>query len=370
MQTSLTPYFAGHAVSPLAASYSRLVQTPDRVTFGAQPDPTLAVLMDRVTVIDEADMDPKFVANAKAGTRKVLEGFSPALRQALLENGWTVRICPTPQDLTTEDPRLAWGQKQLVEKIKKSKNNPDCIQALQKRVSQVKAENPNHPIIQELDARDLSNLSEEDCHTVATLLMLDLKNINGAVYFSLSKLIILPQTVDNDGFWNNLEKTEVAFEKIVRHETFHFVDNVLDETTTGKSFSDSDDFLEAVRADRTKAKKRQTWLDCFTRVPKTWPHFLAQVPDGHAKGSPLEHYFPSDLFGEESFGEPFAEIGASMTGGGAVNPKMVQGIYVNASKVVEQQVFQRYGMETNSKSESGFFRIGQWFRRLSHANQP
>jgi hypothetical protein len=287
---SLTMPFPRRRVVPSQAEPS-LLRAPikmDQVVFSgaAKPDvPPLVMAVDRATVSDQ------FFKRIEEATASVWESFSPPFQAALRSARYKVEVGKTmtegvtceelvPEDRLNDFLTLPMVQAQLTE------YTPEQIQQMKKDILPVMI----HLMTQGLPAyflesRQVVRISE---HTQGI--------------YSL--------------VWNRMKSDTDDMARIVRHETSHFVDTVFGKHNTGKRYSKDETYQQIAREEFNLAKAAGLLPKSDSYTPRGGQPYWYYLP-----------YFETKPMEDKEFEELFAEVGASLYGGGILEVDFMEKVF-------------------------------------------
>ncbi len=269
-----------------------------------------------------------FYQTVKTATQEVLKTLPKQLCTAISEQGYRVLVTPAPGEHIQDLAEMASPHRRryLIKQHLQDLKNPLYLKHY---LQEEQLYFPETPLLQTfLKTHSAFQIPVE---LVESLLLRQLKRQlaleSDIGYHRAPQTIIVPEKAPLvlDSWWNQLAKTVGNLERLIRHESWHFVDHVLGRRLLGRHFSKSCGFRTAVLSDIAQAKAQ------------------SQLPHPNTKtfiDSFFKEYFPiSPDISPYSFEEAYAEVGSSFSGGGICDRDTTHQAFPTARRWIKAHLF-------------------------------
>ncbi len=323
----------------------------DTVRFSSDSKAAKTLPLEEVTGSGEG-ISTEFRSLVREATSKVLKSIKPTgLKHALLDSGFKILLVNQPEDFFPHIPQYynrKIMEQDIAEAYHLAKHEPESFQ--QVFIAPIIRCFPGDPGIQAIIQKaqvDPTSLQRNEMK--ALLYKVEaagiMEQMDAPLFSDSFQQVVLPESIFREWQSNGFDLSVQNLEKIIRHETWHYIDDVLGPTLMPNkaAFSKSLLFRSLFKGDLQQAALNKLLPD---------PDEVMTI------GNPIGSIVPlrvDQLQGPEenhAYAEAFAEIGASTQGGGGCDLPLLQKFCHGALLFVRQNVLKPFETKTPTKTAS------------------
>lgn len=324
-------------------------------SFGKTGNPVVSDIKT-YTTFNEDGLEQFFKTNVSRGILNAMLSYPEKMVSDILEEGYSLSVADSIDKLIVKksvDPKKFIDPAKArinINSAERKKIAKEQLIALRKYYDAfLNKTNHKNPIVLQLSKEIHQSIPEGNDFEVSQDLIFEIgikqswieaaKNFNGPNYFKPMYQTFLPGFIQAKGYDDaDIRKKDASyFERIIRHETAHCIDEMIGIKKTGLKFSKDPLFRQLIKKDFERATQEELWPNPDEQVPLF-------------EDAQMVHYFPEQFdnsdktpaYNEARYTEAFAECLSALTGGGAVDSDRVKSIYKHGCEWVKHNVLMPY----------------------------